>query len=277
MRPDYLDRRIDFKDPGLALALDELSFWSSRFGSLIFRHLELRPNINVLDLACGTGFPLIELAQCHGTSCRFTGLDPWPQALSRALLKARFYGVSNVSLARGDGAHMPFAGSQFDLIVSNLGINNFDDAPAVFRECSRVARKGARIVLTSNIKGHMQQIYDLYRQTLIDLGKTDCLPRLAVNEDHRGTQESICAMLEDCGFRIHRVLVDPFVMRYVDGTALFRHSLTRLGFLDGWRNILDPNDENMVFGELERRLNEVAAREGEVRMTVPMLYVEGVK
>lgn len=35
---------------------------------------------------------------------------------------------------------MPFMSDTFDLIVSNLGINNFADPEACFRECARVLK-----------------------------------------------------------------------------------------------------------------------------------------
>jgi arsenite methyltransferase len=63
-------------------------------------------------------------------------------------------------------------------------------------------------------------------------------------------------------------------LRFLDGSALLRHSLVRWGFLDGWRHVVESSDEERVFQALETHLNEVAQREGELRMTVPMLYIE---
>ena len=36
-------------------------------------------------------------------------------------------------------------------------------------------------------------------------------------------------------------------MRYLDGSAFFNHWLTKLGFLDGWRSIVEPEDEEIIF------------------------------
>jgi hypothetical protein len=47
-----------------------------------------------------------------------------------------------------------------------------------------------------------------------------------------------------------------------------------VGFLPGWREVVEPEDEQEVFATLEARLNEVAQREGGLKLTVPMLYVE---
>jgi arsenite methyltransferase len=66
-------------------------------------------------------------------------------------------------------------------------------------------------------------------------------------------------------------------MRYLDGSAFFNHWLTKLGFLDGWRGVLEPEDEEVVFERLEKRLNDQAAIDSELRMTIPMLYLEGHK
>jgi ubiquinone/menaquinone biosynthesis C-methylase UbiE len=90
-------------------AYDELSFWSSRFGALLFDRLELRPNTTGLDVACGTGFPLIELAHAHGPSSHFTGIDIWPEALVRARRKLAVFGLTNVVLQQGDASTLPFA------------------------------------------------------------------------------------------------------------------------------------------------------------------------
>jgi hypothetical protein len=59
---DYLNHKNDFSNPNIASIVDELSFWSSRFGHLLFNHLKIRKDINILDLGCANGFPLFELA-----------------------------------------------------------------------------------------------------------------------------------------------------------------------------------------------------------------------
>jgi arsenite methyltransferase len=271
---DYLERKVDLADPEMASALDEVSFWSSRFGKLLFDHLELRRGITGLDLGCGNGFPLFELAHAHGPSCRFAGVDVWVPAVERAERKRRAHGLRSVALARADGARLPFRDRSFDLIVSNLGVNNFDDPAAVLAECARVARSGARLALTTNLAGHMAELYAVFREVVAGFGRPEYLERLAANEAHRGTAESVERLVEGAGFRVGRAVRDAFTMRYLDGGALLRHSLTVIGFLGGWRAVVDPADEPAAFAGLERRLDGVAAGQGGLRMTVPMLYLE---
>jgi hypothetical protein len=100
---------------------------------------------------------------------------------------------------------------------------------------------------------------------------------LRTNEAHRGTRDSITALLREAGFHVGTVVEDQFTMRFVDGSAFFRHWLVRVGFLDGWCGVMQPQDEEAVFTAVEAKLNALAAQSGELRMTVPMLYIEGEK
>lgn len=272
---DFLERKIDIDRPGLASVLDEVSLWSARFGVFLLEHVPLAPGLRVLDVGCGTGFPLFELAHSLGDSCRLTGIDTWPGGLARAAFKLETYERANVSLARADGACLPFRPAEFDLIVCNVGINNFAEPRAVLVECARVARPEAVIAISTNVKGHMRELYQVYRATLSDLGLADRLPELAENEDHRLTKETISLMLSDAGFAVARGIEREFQMRFTDGSTFLRHWLVVVGFLPGWRGAVEPTDEERVFSTIERKLNDVARREGELRMTIPMLYLEG--
>ena len=176
-----------------------------------------------------------------------------------------------------DAAHLPFEDETFDLIVSHLGINNFTEPEAVLAECFRVARPKAHLVLTTNPVGHMSEFYEVFRATLRELQKPAYLERLQVNEAHRGTKESTSNLLQAVGFRVVKIREESFQFRYLDGSALFNHILTKVGFLEGWRRVVDPEDEQHVFAILENKLNQMASVQGELQMTVRMLYLEAEK
>jgi ubiquinone/menaquinone biosynthesis C-methylase UbiE len=275
--PDFLHVTYDLNDPDVASAVDQVSLWAARFGLFLLSHLELRPNLNILDVACGTGFPLFELAQMYGASCQVTGIDIWKQGLERARLKARTYRCSNVKIVEADASLLPFEDGTFDLIVSNLGVNNFADPAAVLAECFRVAKAGARLLLTTNPMGHLSEFYVVFREILRELQKQSSLERLQAHEAHRGTRESLSDLLQAAGFRVVKIQEDRFHLCYLDGSAFFNHFLTQLGFLDGWRQVVDQEDEERVFALLENKLNQMASAAGELRMTIPMLYLEGEK
>jgi ubiquinone/menaquinone biosynthesis C-methylase UbiE len=268
----FLDRPVGWAPPNFAEIYDETSLWSARFGALLLEHLEIRRGIHGLDVGCGTGFPLIELAQLHGPSSRFTGVDVWAEALGRARLKVDSHGLTNVELVEADAAAMPFDDASFDLIVSNIGVNNFDDAAAALGECRRVARPEARLVLTTNQRGHFGALYRLLGAILDEAGLHAARTALQHEEEHRHSAKTLGRLFAENGFAVARAIERDFTFRFADGTALLRHSLVKW-FLDGWRQAVGAEHERRIFEMLETRLNAAA---GPVEMTVPMLYIESI-
>jgi ubiquinone/menaquinone biosynthesis C-methylase UbiE len=271
----FLDQAAGWMPSRPAEIYDETSFWSARFGALLFDHLEIRRGIRGLDLGCGTGFPLIELAHLHGPSSHFTGVDIWGDALARARIKLEIHGLTNVDILESDVASMPFPDARFDLVVSNIGINNFPDARAALLECRRVAKTGARLVLTTNAQGHFAALYALLDAILGESGLQPARDALRREQEHRHSKHALMNLLVENDFAVSRCFEASFAMRFADGSALLRHSLVKW-FLDGWRQAVGAANERWVFDALEARLNAAAERDGCVRMTVPMLYLEGV-
>jgi arsenite methyltransferase len=271
----FLDHPAGWMPSRPAEIYDETSFWSARFGALLFDHLEIRRGIRGLDVGCGTGFPLIELAHLHGPSSHFTGIDIWVDALERARMKRELHGLTNVDIVETDVAAMPFPNAHFDLVVSNIGINNFPDARGALRECRRVTKTGARLVLTTNAQGHFAALYALLDAILGESGMAPARDALRCEEQHRHAKHALMNLLVESGFTVSRCFEAGFAMRFADGSALLRHSLVKW-FLDGWRQAVGVGNEREVFDILEARLNAAAEREGCVQMTVPMLYLEGI-
>lgn len=263
---DFLSFEPDFNSPRVLTAYDELPLWSAMFGLLLLEQVPMTAT-SVLDVGCGTGFPLIELAERLGSSAIVHGVDPWSPALKRAAEKIAARETKNVELHEGSASALPFPDATFDLIVSNLGINNFDDRVAALRECRRVARPGATIALTTNLQGHMRELYDVFAEVLVD--DAAALARLRAHVAHRATVTGVRELLADGGFEVVRVVEREATMRFANGTALFDHYFIRLGFLDAWKQVAAGN-ERAIFAELVRRLDAA----GELRLTIPMAYVE---
>lgn len=269
----FLTFEPDFSSPGAINAYDELPLWSAMFGLLLLDEVPLTNMRDVLDVGCGTGFPLIELAERLGPGSRVTGIDLWSGGLQRAGEKIKSRGTLNVTLREGSAAAMPFGTASFDLLVSNLGLNNFEDPAAAIRECRRVARVGATLALTTNLAGHMKEFYAVFEEALLERGDDGALGRIQAHVEHRGTVASVSDLLESGGFRVTRVIEREGLMRFSDGTALLNHHFIKLGFLDGWKKVAAGN-EPAIFSELRRRLDDRSRFKGELRLTIPMAYFE---
>ena len=197
--------------------------------------------------------------------------------MSRLRRKVDLIGLDNIRLEQRAAETLDLPDGSVDLLVSNLGINNFKDVDAVLRSCFRVARPGARFFLTTNPVGHMAEFYEVYRATLVELGLEAHLPALDAQIGHRGTIESVSDTLSRAGFDVVRADTSSFQMRFVDGSSFLRHHLIQLGFLPGWRSVLPEDVVDRTLEAVEQNLNTLAAESGELVVTIPIACIEARK
>jgi ubiquinone/menaquinone biosynthesis C-methylase UbiE len=248
---------------------DELPLWSSQAGALLLDHVPLDVRI-ALDLGCGAGFPLLELAERLGPAAQVIGVDPWAQGLARAAAKRDAWPVPQVALVRGDGTALPFRAAAFELITSNLGVNNFAQPEQALRECRRVLVPGGVLAISTNVAGHFHELYVALEQVLRRRGDTAALARLDRHVQHRGSLEGLAAQLRNAGFEIQATHTRTATWRFRDGRALMAHHFMRLGFQEGWREVAGPAADT-VLAELAAQLDANAG--GSVVLTVPLLLV----
>lgn len=271
----YLEETFDLSDPALVSMLDELPLWSAPFGLKLLDSIIFKPNMNVLDIGCGTGFPLIEISNRLNSSCHVYGIDPWQQAIERIRLKIKVQNLSNAMVINGKAEQLPFENEFFHLIVSNNGINNVENPEAVLAECYRVSRPHAQMILTVNLPATMNQFYAILEATLRDHGKTKEVIKMREHIHHkRKPHHQTTAMITRAGFCIQKIFEDHFTMRFLDGSAMFNHFFIKLAFLDSWKNILSPDDRKPIFEIVETRLNKIAEHCGEVKLTIPFVCID---
>jgi ubiquinone/menaquinone biosynthesis C-methylase UbiE len=271
---DYLNTKVNTGDAASLSAQDDFPLWSAPFGLMLLDHIRLSPNLKALDIGFGSGFPLLELAQRLGNSSTVYGIDPNKAAHERTQYKMNVLKIENVQLIEGDASSMSFPDDTFDLIVSNLGVNNFDNPQKIFIECFRVAKRGAQIVLTTNPKGHMDTFYLVFAETLKELHREDLMVDFTAHIEHRLTAETICLYLEQSGFQITGIYQESFRLRFLDGKTFFRHALIRDGFLDDWKRLIPKQDQKEVFTALQENLNQVSKSTGTLELTIPIACIE---
>ena len=273
---DYLSCKFT-ESPEFVNTFDEAPLWSASFGLLMLKHLQLRPDITLLDVGSGAGFPLLEVAQRLGSSSKCYGIDPWVNANMRARQKIANYGISNVDIIDGSADDLPFEDGRFDVITSNLGVNNFEDPARVLKECKRVLKPGGKIAITTNLNGHWSQFYRVFEDTLREMNKDTLVTALHKEQEHRGTLESISTLFTDSGFTVHRHYEEQFEMSFVDGSVFLNHYFVKLGWLGGWLALVPQEEHQTVFRRLEKNLNTLAQNNNGLTLAVPMAYIEARK
>jgi len=253
-----------------AHAYDEISLWSAPFGLKLLDTVELKAGMTVLDVGCGTGFPLIELSQRLGQSSKLFGVDPWGGALDRLRAKLEIYGIDNVTLFEQSAECLSLEDASVDLIVSNNGFNNIDCLDQVLAECARVARVDAQLVLTYTLPASMKEFYDTFDELLAKIGLLD---KRRVLAEHiyakRKPLDFTISLLKRYGFILNRCLEDSFSWHFVNAKAMFEHFFIRVAFLPAWLDIVDLDQRQELFDELAQRLDAKAAETGSLKLTIP--------
>ena len=256
---------------------DEAPLWSALFGEWLLEHLPMNPISNLADIGSGAGFPLLELAARFGPDVKCYGVDTWSNANIRARIKAERYNLKNVEIIESNAARLPFADNEIELIVSNLGMNNFNDKESVFQECYRVLKTGSKLALTTNMNGHWSEFYQVFAKVLEQFELSDSLKAMREQESKRGNVKSISDMFKTAGFEVIKAMDKTVNMRFSNGTAFLNHPFILKGWMDSWVNLVDESKRAIVFPELEQQLNQLAKINGELKMSVPMLYIEAKK
>ena len=101
------------------------------------------PN-RVLDLGCGTGYLLRTLARSYGDAEQLVGIDAAPEMVKMA---AAVTNDERLTFALGVAERIDYPDETFDLIVSTTSFDHWTDQQAGLRECTRVLRRGGRLVL----------------------------------------------------------------------------------------------------------------------------------
>jgi len=275
---DYLNYTFDQNDPEFISTQDELPLWSAPFGFKLLDTIKLKKNINVLDIGSGFGFPLIEVSQRLGNSCKAFGIDPWKPAVERIELKIKKYALSNIKIIEGAAGDLPFNNSYFDLIVSNNGINNVADMEKVFAECYRTIKRDGQFVFTLNLKKTMIEFYNIFEEILREfnlLNEIDLMHRHIYHK--RKPEEEIVDKLQNAGFVINSVICHSFHYRFADASAMFNYPMIKCWMLPSWIEIVPEDKREKIFNRIEEELNIIAKEKGEIKLTVPFAVFDCTK
>ncbi len=102
-----------------------------------------KDSLTILDVGCGTGFCIGELAKSH-LNARFIGLD-----IAMGMLRqTRCHVKTRVNFICGDAEALPLRGNSVDLIVSNLVLQWCPNLEGVFSGFRRILKPGGVLLFS---------------------------------------------------------------------------------------------------------------------------------
>jgi ubiquinone/menaquinone biosynthesis C-methylase UbiE len=106
-----------------------------------------RSDERVLDIGCGSGTTILELASRVGPNGHVLGADISERSVARARERITAAGLQQAEVICVDASTHPFAPGSFDLGFSRLGVMFFSDPVAAFSNIRRAMKPEGRLTL----------------------------------------------------------------------------------------------------------------------------------
>ena len=130
---------------------------------LIYRNLELKNGLKVLEIGCGNGMLWKENIQKIPDSISIT-LSDLSEGMLRDARRNLTSGDKRYSFACFDCHSFPSSLSAFDLIIANHVLFYCNDLPKVFKQIQRALKKGGHFLCSTYGKHHMNEISELVQE-----------------------------------------------------------------------------------------------------------------
>lgn len=130
-------------------------------GTALVAKLDVKKDMDVLDLGCGDGTTALPSARL---GANVQGVDIARNLVAAGNARAQAEGLPNITFREGDAIHLDdIADESFDLVVSIFGAMFAPQPFDVAKEMFRVTRRGGRIVMGNWIPGDPTLVAQILR------------------------------------------------------------------------------------------------------------------
>lgn len=185
------------------------------------------PCESFLDAGCGDGRYLAAFGALAERPARIVGVDISERILETARDAAEAAGI-RPELVRANLEALPFDDETFDLVLCTQVIEHLLDPGAGLRELARVARPGAKLVVSTDNRRSASRLLNAPRTALVRLLRLSGRRRLVEFPHTAFEVEELVRLAEGAGLEVERVETFRF---HLDG-ALGRRVQRLLNRLD---------------------------------------------
>lgn len=233
-------KRRSLKQDKLARVYDTeiLPIWAERFGRLLLAEARVRANAMVLNVACGTGYPALELLEKMDGG-RIIAIDSSSALLDVARTKAdNLSGKRIFFRTEGNQERLSFDDDVYDLTFTNLGLRELASTPReALAELARVTAPGGQVLVTLPLRGTWTEFLDIYREVLTKHDRHDTLQALGDYEDTLPEPEVAIEWLEATGLRDVDLVVEEFSLLFKSSREFFFAPVIEFGPLRDWKRL----------------------------------------
>lgn len=237
----------------------KFDFWLPRLvpaGDALLDVLAPQPNTRVLDIACGTGEPILSLARRPSPPRTMFGVDVSTNMLSVARAKTDAEGLSGLTFCASRAERLCFPDQAFDAVMSRFGLMMFDDPLRGMHEMGRVLMPGGRIALCVwGRPEHMSTLYWAYHAFQGRIADS-ALPHLS-RATRLGRPGILNGLLDAVAIGSHTIRSCDLAMTFVSfddyWTAVERSHLLERSFAH-----LDPDERHAVRSAVRALVGDAA-------------------
>ena len=221
-----------------------LPVWSQRFGRMMLRGLEVPPKAMVLDVACGTGYPSLEILRRMDEQSRLIAIDSSSFLLDVARQKAGELAGKRVFF-RTESAlpRLSFADDVYDLVLCNLGLSELGAPQPALRDFARVTKPGGQVITTVTLAGTFAEFHDIYREVLLKHDKHEMLARLDAYVQTYPEPEQAEGWLRTAGLTDVSLEIEEFSLLFRSSREFFFAPVIEYGPLPRWKEIAGKGQE----------------------------------
>jgi ubiquinone/menaquinone biosynthesis C-methylase UbiE len=240
-------KRRSFRQDKIARVYDSeiLPLWTEKFGRLLLHCVEIPPKAMILNVACRTGFPALEMLEKLDDQSRIIAIESSGPLLDVARSKAGdlsgrriFFRTEHLS------DKLSFADDVYDVTFTNLGLEDWQrPIEEVLADFVRVTKPGGQVLVTLPLRGTWSEFFDIYKEVLTKHDKHDVLEKLEEHIEKYPEPADAIQWMRDAGLSRADVEVEEFDLLFNSAREFFFAPVIEYGPLKRWKSLVGKGQE----------------------------------